>query len=370
MVGYLMGGVLCGLSLIKSKSKYIYFLLFLYAWVLFGLNTDNVDLNNYKGRFIGGSGLISEPIFLGMMKVFRKLGFQYQGFLAVYALICLILLSVLILKLSPNPAAVLCLYLIFPFCLDTVQIRFFLASSIFILASGCLIRYQNDRKGIYIVLFFGLLLIASGVHYSAALFAICAVLFLDEKRHGFLQYILVPCALIIVPVMLPSLIELISPVIGMKKANSWIGEITVVTATRAIRLFVVRGEMVLLCLIAKHLPWERDPYYGQNKKEQKIDHVLFMLMLYSMLFAFMEVFLSEACERMTRPGLLFGYIYLTRRIYPADRTTRVAIWILIGGIAFVNFYTNMFLGVPLGWTDQFHSIFLNMFQNNLLFSRL
>ena len=366
-MGYLAGLATGFISFGKKESRIAYLLTACYAWILFGFNTFNLDYANYQARFEGSSGMISEPLFLLMFRIFRRLGFRYQAFLVLYAAICLILISVVIIKYSPYPAAVLFMYILFPFCYDTVQMRFFLASSIFLLASCLLIEYKLRPNLLYVCGFIALVCIAAGFHYSAVFFLAFLVLFLDHKRYGFLQFIIIPLGLIGICVVLPRIFELVGSVIGMEKANAWIASIERATLTRMIRLLIIRGGMVILCLIAKYIPWEKGIRYDEDAAANRIDHTLFMLTLYSMLFVVLEIFLSSAYERLTRPGLLFGWIYISRRIRLTNRETKVLMWILMLGLLAANFYTNLFMGTARGGTRQFESVFLNMFNNNAIF---
>ena len=124
--------------------------------------------------------------------------------------------------------------------------------------------------------------------------------------------------------------------------------------------------------IIKHLDKSRfEPIlvtmYDEDKEANAFDRTLFLLTMYSMLFTLLEISLSSSYERLTRPGLLFGWIYISRRISLTDRLTKLTMWILMLGLTFVNFYTNLFMGVGRGGTPLFQSVFLCMFQNNALF---
>ncbi len=366
-MGYLAGVITGGIAFAKMRSKIAYLLVFCYAWILFGLNTFNLDSENYQARFNGAGGLISEPIFLFLLKVFRKAGFRYQSFLFVYAFVCLALISVIVLKFSPYPAAVLFLYLIFPFCLETVQIRFFLAEAIVIAAACLILKYKVSTNPLLVIGYLVLIALATGIHYSAVFYLIFLVLFLNEERFSFIQYVMIPVLFAGVCIALPLFFELAGSFIGMEKANAWISGIEKASMTRVMRLIIVRGGMLFLCLIARHLPWREDVMYDEDKEANEFDRTLFLLTMYSMLFTLLEISLSSSYERLTRPGLLFGWIYISRRISLTDRLTKLTMWILMLGLTFVNFYTNLFMGVGRGGTPLFQSVFLCMFQNNALF---
>ncbi len=366
-MGYIAGLITGGICFTKKESKLAYLLAGVYAWILFGFNTNNLDYANYKGRFEGAGGAITEPVFLFILKVFRKLGFRYQSFLCVYAAVCLILLSVIIIKYSPYPAAVFFLYLVFPFCLDTVQIRFFLASSIVLVALCLILKYKTNKKLLYIAGFVLLVGLATGIHYSAALYMIFIVLFLDEKRAGFILYCLIPAAMLAGCAALPHIPDLLGAFIGMDKANAWLGSLEVASMTRVIRLVMIRGGLLFLCLIAKHLPWREDVRFDESGTAAQVDDGLLLLTLYSLLFTIFEAVLGSSYERLTRPGLLTGLIYISRKISLTDKKTRTLMWILMAGLVLLNFYAALFLGINRGGTNFFESVFLNMFRNNAVF---
>ena len=115
------------------------------------------------------------------------------------------------------------------------------------------------------------------------------------------------------------------------------------------------------------MPWREDVFYDEDVNAVEIDHILFMMTLYAMLFTFFEIRINSVYERLTRPGFIFGWLYVSRRIRLMDRDSRALMLILMTGLTLVNFYMNLFRGMAWGDTILFKSVFLNLFQSNAIF---
>ena len=363
-MGYIAGALCGGLSFLKKDSKLVYFITFLFAWILFGFNTMNLDYLNYKARYEGAGGLISEPLFLYTLKVFSRLGLTYQQFLLIFSLAGLLLMSAAILTYSPFPALVLFFYILFPFCLDTVQIRFFMASALILFSAFFLLKFQTAPKFRFILLYFLFMAAAVGMHYSALFFIPFCVLFLRRERASFFLYILVPAGIIVIPVMLPFLSEIFSSFISMQKVNSWLRGGSPATLTRLIRLIVCRGGILFLIILASRMPQFDDAEGEDAKNRERIDSTLFLLALYCLLFTSFEIFLGREYERLCRPAFVFAWIYITRKMSHCEASVRLIMWVLCLGVILVNFYSILFLGTAVGGDRMFDTVFLNMFKMN------
>lgn len=140
-------GLLVGiLAWIRKKDRAVFCLVFLYAFSIFVFNTDNPDFTNYQNQYYGATGGYSEPIFTALVFLFRSIGFNFWVFRGFVAFAGLALISRTICKYSPYPNLSLFLFLLYPFVIDVVQIRFFLAYSIIVYSIKYIINYQESRK--------------------------------------------------------------------------------------------------------------------------------------------------------------------------------------------------------------------------------
>ncbi len=137
-----MGTIILILSLLLSivlgvalpKNRQITALLFVVAWILMCLNTENPDYAGYEARYYAFSQKWVSDItpngFLFLSEFGNALGLNFFTFRMIICTIALFLVYSTVIHYSPEPNVVLSIYLSSSFFLDTVQFRFFLASSI------------------------------------------------------------------------------------------------------------------------------------------------------------------------------------------------------------------------------------------------
>lgn len=192
---------------IKNKYKYriSFIFLFLFMWVLFGWNNGNSDYDNYQnfyniiGQYGGDSGV--EAGFEFICRVANKIGLNYNEFLAIYSFIGLSMIVSTVRKYANNTTGVMCLYFIYPFMLDIVQIRNFMSMCIIIFA----IRYlvDNNRKGY--IKYCICVLIASTIHITAIFY----MLFLITKIKSYKKLVFVTFAITISGLLFQTIIPMI-----------------------------------------------------------------------------------------------------------------------------------------------------------------
>ena len=170
-------------GLILSKSRIMYTINFLYLWILIGWNSGNPDYETYRivyesYKYNNYTHSTFEVGFQFLMRFFSRMGLSYQQFLIIVSLMCLCLISTVILKFSNRPTGVLSLYLLFPFLLDVVQIRSFIASSVVLYSFHYLNKENKNNKYIYTIL----IVLATLMHYSTIFyFLFCIIFFVDSK---------------------------------------------------------------------------------------------------------------------------------------------------------------------------------------------
>ena len=113
----------------KNKTLSIVFCGFM--WLLMGWSYGNADYNIYLDRYNNSSSYKTlEPFYTILQDIAKGAGLEYESFLIICSGICLLIRFYVIWQSTAFPNFVLSLYLLFPFVMDIVQIRFFYASTI------------------------------------------------------------------------------------------------------------------------------------------------------------------------------------------------------------------------------------------------
>jgi len=171
-LSYFFSGILVFAGLIRKNSKSIAMFMLILLWVLYGWNTDNADYMNYNaGYYYNADSPINYSYQIGfqlLSKLLYKLGLEYSGFLIVISMMGLILITSTIRRYTKNVAFVLAMYFIFPFMLDVVQVKNFLAMAIVVFALRFLI--EKRRMGRFKYIFF--IVLASTFHYVALFYLV------------------------------------------------------------------------------------------------------------------------------------------------------------------------------------------------------
>ncbi|MBX4264094.1 EpsG family protein [Clostridium estertheticum] len=168
---YFIACVLIIICLLKKKSKIMFYILLLFTWLMFGWNTFNADYYTYEQTYysIGlynGYNAYFQSIEIGyrfINKIAYALGLDYSTFIIVFSAIGLLMIGNTILKYSQKPSYVLALYFIYPFLMDVVQIRNFMAMAIIIYG----VRFLISSKKLDKVWFIIFVLLASSFHKTA-----------------------------------------------------------------------------------------------------------------------------------------------------------------------------------------------------------
>lgn len=155
------------------KARVLFYIEFVLAWFLIAGNYDNADYANYLHRYDMGKEVLLDAGFSVLCYFFDTLGFDYQGFKSILSLLCLLLVFRTIKKVSLRPAFIGSLFLLFPFILDVIQFRNFVAYSI--VFAGIPYLYETGIKNAikYVII----VIIATSIHFSAIFY----LLFLLSK---------------------------------------------------------------------------------------------------------------------------------------------------------------------------------------------
>lgn len=137
------------LVLNKKHSKLIFTLTFIFMWVLYFGNTGNPDLLSYESIYNTDNTTL-EIGFRFIINLSKHFNIDFKTFVCIMSLICLLLVFGTISKFTTNTNYVIAFYFIYPFVLDVIQLRNFMALSIVIFSMRFLLI--NDKKINFIIL--------------------------------------------------------------------------------------------------------------------------------------------------------------------------------------------------------------------------
>ena len=145
-----------------SFSKFFFMLSVLLLFVLQGFTTKTPDFASYLFHFenndVGYVRKASEPVHLFLIDFSKDLGLNFEGFYILYSVLILLFFLFFIRKSTPLPTFVLSIFFVIPFFPDIVQIRNFLAVSVFFTA---IYFYRKSR-----VIFYALYILSVLCHFS------------------------------------------------------------------------------------------------------------------------------------------------------------------------------------------------------------
>ena len=189
-----------------------YYISFGLLFILQAFNTWSLDKENYEGHFyyISNDSLRAslEPMHIWIIELVKGTTGRFEDFIMLYGILIMFFLFFTVKRISPLPTFVIsCIYII-PFYPDILQIRFFLAFSLFLVS----ILFFEKRKLVFYI-FYGLAICS---HFSLLImipfFIIRKFKFYENYKKNNL-IILFSCILLTIvssSVILP-LVNLISP---------------------------------------------------------------------------------------------------------------------------------------------------------------
>lgn len=243
------------LGLVKKKSNIVFVAMLLLIWLMLGWSSENADYSIHLGRFNNYklTSIYTEVLYTMLMRGANNAGLTYQQFLPLVMLVYVAVIGFIVKKESKAPAFVLALYMIFPACMEAVQVRYTLAST-FVLLGFYFLFKEDDKLGE--LKFVCMVILATFMHISTSVF----LLFLLVKRLNKSRTILYTTiiSVIIYSSRASFVINLIGKLPGMAEKTSMVlasaadkyTMITVIKTTyRCLVFFVV--FMFLLYLLKK-----------------------------------------------------------------------------------------------------------------------
>jgi hypothetical protein len=201
IIGYLAS------SLLRNQSSRYPILLLSCMWVLYWANQTSADYLNYSNLFdlvsITNEGYSTSQV--GLVLLFRFLSLfklNYAQALAILSFLGLSLIWSTIRLYSPKPQFVLILYYIYPFLLDVVQVKHFLAMSIILFS----LRYLDMEKGFWKYLVG--IVVASFFHIISLVYL--PFVFFRRIKYKSLFYFILIYIIITIPLAYTSIFEMIA----------------------------------------------------------------------------------------------------------------------------------------------------------------
>lgn len=338
-----------------------------YAIIIFSFNTENPDLFNYSYHYMnGGRGM--EPIYSLLETLFRTVGVDYIVLRTALCIFGLILLTKAFWDLSPYPNVLFSLYLFYPFPLDVIQVRSFVANSLIVFAMRYIIFYLKNKDKKNILIFVVLVLAATGFHYVSILFAILGVAFLNKK--GKFVVIMLTIFSMIVIFGNVELFELIvESITGSKYESGYVSAYRIVSFVQLLRLVFSRGLILIMLWI-----WQKVSLTSTAGAEQfddrlnnrKTNYWLFQSILLISLYTIIEILFGGDFERINRVAIIYSMLLVTRQVQFSGNKNKFLIW-SVSIMAFALNFLSVMLGKFTSNGAYLNTVFRTVFENNLIF---
>lgn len=144
--------VIFGLCIAKKKSNFVFILTGVWIWILIAFSSGLADEAVYIGRYENYRMFegLTEPGYAFLMKAFNTYSVPYQTYKMIITAVELVLIMSTIAQLTNYKNFVLAMWMIFPLCMDAVQMRFTLGLSVTIfglryLSQDYVDKYKNEK---------------------------------------------------------------------------------------------------------------------------------------------------------------------------------------------------------------------------------
>lgn len=200
--------VLLVVGFVKKDSKLVLFLLMLLVIVLFAGNTYNADSLAYSDNYSNIANGKYDPSFEQGFQILNAisfyLGLSYNQFLLIVSSVGILLIVSTMKIYTASVSYVMCLYILYPFVWDTIQVRNFLAMAILIFGSRYIISEKKNYHKYFLCI-----IIASTMHITALFYLVgILVSFKDTKKIGKVVFTIITVSTIIISIMMPYVIDI------------------------------------------------------------------------------------------------------------------------------------------------------------------
>ena len=348
-----------------------------FLFVVGGFNSTNPDYHVYETLYFDrfpGNYSVTEPLYVFLNKFVYSTGLPFKYFFAAQILVSLILMQRAIRFFTKNSDIVWGYYMLFPFAISIVQIRYALASSIVIYAFTFLYKYHTERKLPYLIVFSAMTFTAGMIHFSTLVFLICAVPEFFSKKHNFSGVVWgVMGAMLLANVGV--LGKYVAPLIGARKAENWLAGAESFSISHVGLIFVLRSAVVAAAFLLYVFASRREIVIkGKDLKSmlrsllsnEPKSHWLFQMIIFQVLtFMPLELF-SQQFVRLTRVYLFLVYMLYASEYNKRSVDTRFAVDVVMTGSLMLICAYEYTRGMGSG-LSIFNTVFRTVFENNLLY---
>lgn len=344
------------LAFIRKKKIYAIFLI-VFLWVLFAFQYGNADYFSYENMYqhfavYDTSNSFSNIGYKILCRVFFSFGIKYDQFLVIEATVGLLIIAYVIFKNCKYPGIVLVLYTIYPYIMDTVQIRNFLAESIILLGISLYINQAEFRGYIHMGI---CLVIASLIHVSALVYLV--LLLIPALKKKYLK-IIIGFAVVFEFVLIAYIKEFVAIMqLGDHVSSYFYKSISPFTAV-FLTLYFISAAAILNCV--QNISLRNNQYTKWNAVVSRVN----ILML-----PFIPLcFVTNDFQRIYRNVFVLSYIAVVNLYYSGNKNkvsfphVKVETMLLVAtfGYAIVS---NIVFVTLLYWD----TVVAPLFENNLLF---
>lgn len=342
-------------SIIQSKKVVLYSTTF-FMILFFGGIYNCADESNYQslyGYVNYNNNLISYFYttstfgFFFLVFLANKIGLTYQLFRTLIGIFALLIIQKTALEYTKKYSLVFLLYFIYPFMLNVIQIRNFLAASIIIYSLQFLVQSSIRGNVKYIIGIF----IAISIHYMSVFF----LPFIFVKRFSIRQLIIT--TIIIVPILvgltstpiIPNLIQNIISDELMLKVNIYLQRVNwgfLLVWARQLTIF----SLTYFCYLKV-----KNSELDDNWKA--LNSIIIKLNIYLIIVCFPMVMFNGSFYRLTRDLLFLNYIIISQVLYLSPKKG------IIYSI-FAIFLCLIYLGLDILTELNVNGVLIPFFQSN------
>ena len=339
-------------------NKIIKIIPLFFIFIVFSFSTNNPDIKNYENiyLYLSQTGNYSysgvEIGFSLLMKFSVFLGLDYYGFLIILGTITTMLLYNFTVKYSNNPSIVLIMYIIFPFFLEVVQIRNYLASLIVLNAITFLISKKYFKYCVAIIF-------ASLFHTTSLFYLLFVLVFFSKKKLLYIVLSITGIYVVIQKYIFPKLLLLIP------NGTKYIVYMDNAKITTTI-LFII----YFFCSLILILNLSRGAYALNNQFNHLTDKQLSMIEMIEkiniiIVFSFALIALDINFFRLYRNIIILNYILFSNTFYRYKVLKNSSI--ISSQILFILF--SLITGFFFLYYNQFESVVKTILESIVFFSK-
>lgn len=318
----------------KAK-KIVYFLCIILFFTIQAFNTWSPDRLSYETHFYNlDKDYVStrlEPIHRFLIEIVHYFEGDFEDFILIYAGITLLFFFLFLYRVSPLPVLVLSYFFIIPYYLDLVQIRSFLALSIFLVS----LLFLGRRK-LWFWIFYALSVMS---HFSMLIFIPFLLIrnftFYNNLKKSNIIIIIGMILLLAVPKDIADpIITAINPKYSLylEATSSYIGTIVLFSP------FFILNNMVI---------WHYNRHYKSlesyiSKKYKRYIPLFIQLIIFANYLILAQYFIRDF-SRITMNLSLLSFIYLSVIFFYSKKTKLVVMRNMLSKVglyiwAIVSFY--------------------------------